>query len=354
MKILVTGATGYIGGAVAKALLARSHEVFGLARSEASADRLRKSGIGPVIGDFTNASSLAKAISTSNVDAVISTASVGSIGGDAGTYAQDRDAVNTMLRALGNSGKTLIFTSGSSVLGVFNGGNLSDSVYTEDHDVPLSPSMFAPSAAKVHPMMVEEFGAAMVARVETERAVISAPGVRGIVVRPGLVYGYGGSYDLPALIKMARANKCAAHLGSGTTRQSYVHLDDLADLYCLAVERAPKGATFHGVVDEVSQRDLAMAVSRMIGAGDRTESFTMPKMLGFGWAEQIGLSLTKVMPRALVLKLQSGWTPPSSAATGLRLCLNKRLSSRKTSQLLNWKPSRTDILKDLEFGSYAV
>ncbi|MCU1681155.1 MAG: NAD-dependent epimerase/dehydratase [Amycolatopsis sp.] len=41
MKILVTGATGYIGGAAAKVMLAKGHEVLGLARSESSAAKLR-------------------------------------------------------------------------------------------------------------------------------------------------------------------------------------------------------------------------------------------------------------------------------------------------------------------------
>ena len=43
MKILVTGATGYIGGAAAKALRLRGHQVSGLARSESSAAKARAS-----------------------------------------------------------------------------------------------------------------------------------------------------------------------------------------------------------------------------------------------------------------------------------------------------------------------
>jgi nucleoside-diphosphate-sugar epimerase len=92
-------------------------------------------------------------------------------------------------------------------------------------------------------------------------------------MRPGLVYGNGGSYDIPHLINLARKPGVAPHLGSGGTLDGCVHINELAELFVLAVERAPKGAVRHGVVGELSQRDLAAAVSRMIGAGDRTAGF---------------------------------------------------------------------------------
>jgi NAD(P)-dependent dehydrogenase (short-subunit alcohol dehydrogenase family) len=50
MKILVTGATGYIGGAAARDLRAAGHKVSGLARSEASAAKLTQVGLSPIMG----------------------------------------------------------------------------------------------------------------------------------------------------------------------------------------------------------------------------------------------------------------------------------------------------------------
>ena len=320
MKILVTGATGFIGGAAARALAKRGHEVFGLARSNDSAGRLRLAGITPVAGDFADSASLIKA--ANEVDAIVSTASIGSLAGSAETFAQDRDAIRAMLGAIEGTGKTLIFTSGSAVLGIVNGGEATPNVFDEDVDLPLPPSVFAPASANVPPVMVEMFGAAMAARVETEKEVANAAGVRGIVMRPGLVYGHGGSYDLPGLIRMARAQGVAPHLGTGATLQGYVHVDELAELYCLAVERAPAGAVLHGVAGEVSQRELAAAVSRMIGAGDRTASLAFEEMFATG------------------------------GPIGVSLSLNKRMSSENTQRLLNWSPTRTDILRDIEFGSY--
>jgi NAD(P)-dependent dehydrogenase (short-subunit alcohol dehydrogenase family) len=84
MKILITGATGFIGSAVARALLARDHEVLGLARSTRSAAALQQAGIAPVSGDFGDPASVARAVTSSGPDAVVSTASVGSLGVDYG------------------------------------------------------------------------------------------------------------------------------------------------------------------------------------------------------------------------------------------------------------------------------
>jgi nucleoside-diphosphate-sugar epimerase len=321
MRILVTGATGYIGEAAAAAMRSAGHQLAGLARSEDAAAKLSRAGFTPVKGDFADPDSLGGA--AGQADVIVSTASIGSLGGDADTFRRDRDAVRAMLAALDGSGKTLIFTSGSAVVGVFGDGEASARVYDEDVALPLAEAEFAPPTARTPALFVAGFGAAMAARIETEQEVAGAAGIRGVVIRPGLVYGASGSYDLPRLIALARRRGVAPHLGSGETLQSFVHIDDLADLFRLAVERARPGAVLHGVSDEVRLRDVAAAISRMIGAGDRTERLDLAQM--FGMAGSVGVSLA----------------------------VNKRLSAEKTRRITGWAPTRTDILHDLEFGSYA-
>ena len=165
---------------------------------------------------------------------------------------------------------------------------------------------------------------AMAPRAETESAVLKAAGVRGIVIRPGLVYGDGKGYDLPNLIALARKHGVAPHLGAGGVRQGYVHIDDLVELYVLALERAPAGTMLHAVTDEIAMGELAVSVSRLVGAGGRTEALSLMEMYGRG------------------------------GGGGVSLSLNKRLASQKTRAILGWAPTRYDILKDVEVGSYAV
>jgi nucleoside-diphosphate-sugar epimerase len=353
MRVFVTGATGYIGYAVSKALLARGHKVVGLTRSSAGVKRLLELGAESAVGDLTDHASLINAIRSSKPDAVISTASAGMGGGTAKTFSQDRDAVKAMLSALGPSDRPMIFTSGSAVFGTFSDGDLSSTVYDEDAVMPLPAEVFAPANANVHPMIVEGFGVAMAARVETENAILDAVGVRGIVVRPGLVYGHGGSYDVPALIAMARSRGCGPYLGAGATSQSYIHIDDLANLYCLAVERAPKATVLHGVIDEISMRDLATSVSYLIGAEGRTESLTLNQMMGMNATASAAMAAIKHLPQSWLRYLQSASPQPPGAASGISASLNKRLSSEKTKRLLDWSPTRNDILVDVANGSYA-
>jgi nucleoside-diphosphate-sugar epimerase len=321
MKILVTGATGFIGAAVARKLSQQGHEVVALSRSDAAAAKLQAAGLTPVAGDFADPASLAEP--AGQVDAVVSTASIGQVEGSPDSFAKDRDAVAVMTQALGDSGKPLIFTSGSAIFGVFTKGEASPTIFDEDHPVPLPASVFAPPEAEIPPPFIDAFGGAMVPRAETETTVLKAVGVRGIVIRPGLVYGEGKGYDLPNLIALAKKHGAAPHLGVGDVRQAYVHIDDLVGLYVLALERAPAGTMLHAVTDEIALGDLAMAVSRLVGAGGRTEALSIMEMYARGGG-------------------------------GVSLSVNKRLASEKTRKVLDWTPTRYDILEDAEHGSYAV
>jgi nucleoside-diphosphate-sugar epimerase len=147
MKILVTGATGFIGGAVARKLSQQGHEVLALSRSDAAAAKLRVAGLTPVAGDFAVPASLAAP--AAQVDAIVSTASIGQVEGTPDSFAKDRDAVAVMTKALGESGKPLIFTSGSAIFGVFTKGEASPTIFDEDYPVPLPASVFAPPEAEL-------------------------------------------------------------------------------------------------------------------------------------------------------------------------------------------------------------
>src|SRR4051812_31706626 len=91
MRIFLTGASGYIGSAVAERLRAAGHQITGLARSDASAARLRSAGIDAVRGDFSDPSSVAAG--ARSADGVISMAT---------TYdaAIDGPAVDAIVEAL--------------------------------------------------------------------------------------------------------------------------------------------------------------------------------------------------------------------------------------------------------------
>ncbi len=106
MKVLVTGATGYLGAVAAEALAMRGHEVLGLARSERSASALRVRDIEPVMGDFGDPEPGQR---RSRGHVVVSTASVGGASEDQAAFAWDGDAVRAVREALIDQGGALIF-----------------------------------------------------------------------------------------------------------------------------------------------------------------------------------------------------------------------------------------------------
>ena len=160
MKIFVTGATGYIGGSVATKLLERGDTVLGLARSDEAAAALKKRGIEPVAADINAYTPIVEV--AKRVDAVINAAN-----------ADNAFVAHALLDGLKGSGKTLIQTSGSSVVGTYDNGEASEDTF--DEDTPFTPE---PEKAM---------------RVAIDNQVLAAAkdGLRSIVIRPTLIYGRG-------------------------------------------------------------------------------------------------------------------------------------------------------------------
>lgn len=231
MRILVTGASGYVGGGAARALLAAGHDVSGLATSE----RIRiPDGVRPVLGDLADPASLRAAVA--GVDGVV----------HAAASPEDRDgaldsaAVTTMLDALADSDRLFAHTSGTWVL-----GETGDT--PADENSPLRPPRIVAWRPRVERLV----------RAAAER------GVRSVIVRPAVVYGHGGGY-LPRLL--APQEGVVRHFGDGHNRWSVVHVDDLGELYRLAAEHAPAASVYNAAADVVRARDAARAAAAAAGA----------------------------------------------------------------------------------------
>jgi nucleoside-diphosphate-sugar epimerase len=291
MRVFLTGATGYIGSAVADRLRAAGHELTGLARSDAAADRLTAAGIQPVRGDFSEPKSVASA--ARSADGVISLAT---------TYdpAVDGPAIDAILEALAGSDKPLVYTSG-----IWSHGNTGDVVV--DESTPPKPAA-----------LVEWRQA-----VEDRVLAGARRGIRTIVIRPAIVYGRAGG--IPAgFVDSARKEGAARFVGTGQNRWPFVHVDDLADLYLLALERAPAGSLLLGVSGPSHPvRDVAAAASRGAGAGGRTAAWPLEEA-----RKKLG-------------------------AYADALVLDQQASGRRARETLGWKPQRPDVLEDVERGSYA-
>jgi nucleoside-diphosphate-sugar epimerase len=96
--------------------------------------------------------------------------------------------------------------------------------------------------------------------------------VRTIVICPTLIYGVGRglnprSIQIPFLVDQARATGVVRVVGRGVNRWSTVHIDDLAELYLLAMAHAPAGSFYFAENGEASFAEIGQAVAARLGLG---------------------------------------------------------------------------------------
>jgi nucleoside-diphosphate-sugar epimerase len=241
MKIFVTGAAGFIGGSIAARLADAGHQVTGLVRKPEQLDELAKIGGTGVIGTLDDRELLIAQATAA--DAVINAAS-----------SDNRAAVEAFIEALAGSGKVFLHTSGSSIVGDASGGEGTDKIYSE---VQLP----APTPDKA-------------ARVAIDDLVLAsaAKGVRSAVLCNTLIYGHGAlprdSVQLPRLLKQARKSGIVRHVGRGLNIWSNVHIDDVVDLYLLALEKTQAGVFYFVESGEASFRDMSTAIARALNLGE--------------------------------------------------------------------------------------
>lgn len=210
MRIFLTGATGFIGSVVTEKLLAAGHDVAGLARSDESARRLESAGAQAVRGSLDDSDSIARGAAAA--DGAIHLA----MDFSADAPRLDRNAIDAILRGLDGGGKPFVYTSGVWVMGSTGG-------HVVDETAPLNPVSL------------------VTWRPAHEEIVRQAKGARGVVIRPAMVVGRGGGFVASLFRPDARG--VVTYVGTGENRWSTVHVDDLADLYVLALG-APAGSLY--------------------------------------------------------------------------------------------------------------
>ena len=302
MRVFVTGASGHIGFAVVAELLGAGHKVAGLARSEASAEKLRKAGAEVVRGDLDDLAGLVAAAKAAEGVIHLGYKHDLAFGGTPDGFVKAAEHDTRVVKALGEaligSNKPLVNTSGTAQLALFGGLTRTG---TEEDVLPGGP------------------------RVDGENAVIALAerGVRSSVVRlPPTVHSSLDHHGfVPALVAIAREKGFAAYVGEGTNRWPAVHTLDAARLYRLAVEAAPAGTRLHAVGDEgVAFREIADAIGRNLNL----PVVSIP-------AEEADAYFTYL---------------------SLFVQLDNPTSSEWTRELMGWTPTHAGVIADLDEGHY--
>lgn len=277
MRVFLTGATGYIGGAVCDALVRNGHSVAALVRPSARAQALKRRGVEVLTGDLSDIVENREALT--GFDAYVHTAFESSTRG----VELDELVLRTIREVAWRSGRAaLIYTSGIWVLGSTRG--------PADEAAPLNP----PAKVSYRPAH--------------EQIVLEANGggVRAIVVRPGIVYG-GARGIVSEMLKDAD-NGIIRVIGTGDNRWPLVYDRDLADLFLRLITSADASGVYHAT-DEGDERvnDLVSAMSLHVAHKPEVRYMPLTEARArFGaYADAIVLDQIVRSPRAKEL----GWTP---------------------------------------------
>jgi nucleoside-diphosphate-sugar epimerase len=285
LRIFLTGANGFIGGAVAAAVIADGHRVRGLVRSQANADAVAAHGIEPVIGSLDDAMVLHAEARAA--DAVVNAAS-----------SDHRGAIEALIAALAGSGKPFLHTSGSSIVADLAMGEPSDRIFYEGSSFEAEPDKAA--------------------RVAIDRLVLDAPGVRSVVLCNTMIYGDAlgapaQSVQIPALVRQAKASGVVPYIGRGLNRWSNVHIADVAALYALALTKAPAGTFMYVESGEAALGEIAQAIAVRLGLA--AQSLSAEQAIATWGRNMAVFSLGSNSRVRGKVAADLGWTPTQRSIT---------------------------------------
>jgi nucleoside-diphosphate-sugar epimerase len=245
MRILVTGASGFIGAALCGQLLERGHEVGALVRRPGSAPP----GTRGLAGDLRDGQGLTETLAAERPDCVIHLAaeiasqrSARKIS-DVNVQGTARllDACLALAGPTPSSGPRVVFSS-TVVTGDARGALL-----TEETPLPVETP----------------YGRS---KQEGERLVRQS-GLPTVVIRPSHVYGPGGWYANELVPRLRQPGRLAV-IGTGENLWDVAHVDDVADALALAAEHAPAGSIYHVVDDEpITFYDFMALTAQALGVG---------------------------------------------------------------------------------------
>ncbi len=246
--ILVTGGSGFLGGAVVRRLVARGEVVRSLQRQDSPA--LRELGVDIVRADLADRDAVIQA--AKGCDAVIHIAAKTGVWGPCADYYRANVlGTRNVLEACAKNGiRRLVYTSTPSV--IHAGGD----VEGVDESAPLATHFETAYPAT---------------KAEAERLVLAAngPELGVVILRPHLIWGPDDPQLTARILARGKAGRLRL-VGKGLKRIDSIFIDNAVDAHLLALDRVAPGAGCAGKAyfitqgEPIPQRDL---INGMLKAG---------------------------------------------------------------------------------------
>jgi nucleoside-diphosphate-sugar epimerase len=235
MKVVLTGASGFIGSHVLTELQAHGHDVTAIVRSEEQADSVEAQGAIPALVDLYDRAAVVRLLR--EADAAIHAASPG----DETSANLDSAVVDAVIEGFAGTGKTYIQIGGLWAYG--------DNTSITEESPYNAPALVAWKEA-------------------IERRILDIPDLRGVVIVSSTAYGDGGG-GIPGLVLNSPRDDDGNLIMLGTGRQhwSTIHVADLARFFRQVLESdSARGRYVIGNGSNPSVAELTEAAAVAVGA----------------------------------------------------------------------------------------
>jgi len=308
VKVLVTGASGFLGQATAAAVRDAGHEVRTFQRRPSGV-----AGVQDVAGTMTDDAALARAVD--GVEAVVHLAAKVSLAGDPADFARvNVDGTRSLLRAARAAGVArFVFVSSPSV-------------------AHTGSSLVGADAGPAEPSRARGDYARTKAAAELLALDADAPDFAVVAVRPHLVWGPGDTQLVGRIVERARAGRLPL-LDSGAALIDTLYVDNAATAMVAALERVTDDGV-HGnayVVTNGEPRPVAHLL-----AGICTASGVRPPQ----WHVPAAVARAAGSVVEAVWRVRPGEDePPMTRFLAEQLSTAHWFDQRRTRQDLRWTPS---------------
>jgi nucleoside-diphosphate-sugar epimerase len=310
-SVLVTGATGFLGGHLTAALVSRGYRVRALSRRTSGLDVLERLGVEVFRGDLADLPSLVRA--ASGVGLVFHAAGRVSDWGPRETFlrANAEGTRNVVAACLDAGVSRLVHLSSLTVLGLPRDGQ----VISEG-----SPTA-RPAAGDFYTE----------SKLAGERSVREAHGVDGLsttVVRPGAIWGPGDPNVVPRIVRLLRRG-AMPYVDGGRNLLGLSYVDNLVLGLVLAAETDAAAGQLYHVTDgeEITAREAIDAIAHALGVARPRVSLPYWAVLG---------AAALVEGSASILRLSH---PPPLTRYGVRfVSCHARYDLAKARRELGYEP----------------